>query len=70
MSWAGEKSFDPKATVSMFRVMTAIFGPDYPQPELLKLASVMRTSCLPGMGRFSANSQCLLSAICTESFQF
>ena len=36
-------------------------------PALLKLASVIKTSCFQGMGCFSANSQASLRALLTES---
>ena len=36
-------------------------------PALLKLASVIRTSCFPEMGCFNASSHASLSALLTES---
>ena len=69
---AWEKTFDPNATgVHVLRFdwifWSGLFSIMREQPALLKLALVMRTSCLPGVGCFSANSHALLSASFFES---
>ena len=62
-----------------FSILTVFFGRHCPRsiirahPALLKLASVITTSCFPGMGCFNANWQASLRALLTESnifFQF
>ena len=72
LSCAVEKIFEPNATGACVFRFDCIFWSGLSTimmayPALLKLASVNKTSCLPGMGCFSDNSQTSLRAFLTES---
>ena len=72
MSSAGERTFDPNATGAYVFLFDWIFWSGLSStmrasPALLKLASVIKTSSLPGIGSFKASSQASLSALLTES---
>ena len=69
LSSAGEKNFEPNAT-GLY--VDCIFLPGLSSiiranAALLKLASVIKASCFPGMGCFNANSQASVKALLTES---
>ena len=72
LSTAGEKLLEPNGTGAFIFRFDCIFWPGLTSvmstnPVLLKLASVIRTSCFPEMGCFSANSQASLRVLLTES---
>ena len=72
LSCAGEKVFEPNATGAYVFRFDCIFWSGLSSimrayPALLKLASVFKTSCVPGMGCFNASWQASLRALLTES---
>ena len=71
-SCAGEKIFEPNDTGAYSFRFHCIFWSGFSSimrayPALLKSASVIKTSCIPGMGYFKANSQAPLRVLMTES---
>ena len=72
LSCAGEKIFEPNATGAYVFRFDCIFRSRLSSimrayPALLKLASVIKTSCFPRLGCFSAKWPASLRAFLTES---
>ena len=72
LSCAGEKFFETDATGAYTLrfdciICSGLSSIMRANPALLKLASVFKTSCFPGMGCLSTNSQASLRAFLTES---
>ena len=72
LSCAEEKIFEPNATGAyLFRFdcifWSGLFSIKKACSARLKLASLIKTSCFPGMGCLSANWQVSLTALLTES---
>ena len=72
LSSAGEKIFEPNATGAYVFRFDCIFASGLSSivrayQALLKLASVIKTSCFPGMGCFNAKAHASLRALLTES---